>query len=148
VLRDLRDRGLRPWKVTVADGHLGIWGARRDVALGDAEQRCWNHKLANVIDQLPKKAWAEARALLRAMPYAKSEAECEELRDQFVARYRTTYPKAVETLARDWERMVTFYRFPTDRWTHLRTSNVVESPFAAVRAPTSCANGRDGGGAP
>jgi transposase-like protein len=139
VLRDLRDRGLRPWKVTVADGHLGIWGALRDVALGDAEQRCWNHKLANVIDQLPQKAWAEARALLRAIPYAKSEAECEELRDQFVARYRTTYPKAVETLARDWERMVTFYRFPTDHWTHLRTSNVVESPFAAVRLRTDAA---------
>jgi transposase-like protein len=45
VLRDLRDRGLRPWKVTVADGHLGIWGALRDVALGDAEQRCWNHSV-------------------------------------------------------------------------------------------------------
>ena len=43
------------------------------------------------------------------------------------------------TLGRDWERMVTFYRFPKDHWIHLRTSNVVESPFAAVRLRTDAA---------
>jgi transposase-like protein len=139
VLRDLRDRGLRPWKVTVADGHLGIWGALRDVALGEAEQRCWNHKIANVIDQLPKKEWPEARALLRTIPYAETREACERLRDRFAARYRKAYPKAVETLDRDWARMVTFYRFPTNHWTHLRTSNIVESPFAAVRLRTDAA---------
>jgi len=139
VLRDLRDRGLRPWKVTVADGHLGIWGALRDVALGDAEQRCWNHKLTNVLDHLPTREWPEARALLRKLPYAETVEDCERLRDQFAARYRKGYPKAVETLGRDWERMVTFYRFPQDHWTHLRTSNVVESPFAAVRLRTDAA---------
>jgi len=139
VLRDLRDRGLRPWKVTVADGHLGIWGALRDVDLGAEEQRCWNHKLTNVIDQLPRKEWPEARKLLRKIPYAETEKECERLRDQFAARYRKAYPKAVETLCRDWERMVTFYRFPQDHWTHLRTTNPVESPFSAVRLRTDAA---------
>jgi putative transposase len=83
VLRDLRERGLLPWKATVADGHLGICGALRHVALGDAEQRCWNHKITNVLDQLPKTAWPEARALLRQLPYAETEAERERLRDQF-----------------------------------------------------------------
>lgn len=139
VLRGLRDRGLRPWKATVADGHLGIWAALREVDLGDEEQRCWNHKITNVIDCLPKREWPEARELLRKMPYAETEKECERLRDQFVARYRKAYPKAVETLCRDWERMVTFYRFPKDHWTHLRTTNPVESPFSAVRLRTDAA---------
>ncbi len=76
---------------------------------------------------------------LRKIPYALSRAECERLRDQFAARYRKLCPKAVETLSRDWERMVTFYRFPKDRWIHLRTTNVVESPFAAVRLRTDAA---------
>ena len=136
VLRDLRARGLRPWKATVADGHLGLWGALRLVALADVEQRCWNHKIVNVLDHLPKKAWDAARALLRAMPYADTQAECERRRDAFAARYRTAHPKAVETLERDWERMVTFYQFPKEHWRHLRTSNAVESPFAAVRLRT------------
>ena len=89
-----------------------------------------------ILDHLPKKEWAKARALLRTIPYAETQQECERLRDQFAARYHKAYPKAVETLSRDWERMVTFYRFPTDQWTHLRASNPVESPYSAVRLRT------------
>jgi putative transposase len=139
VLRDLRDRGLRPWKATVADGHLGIWAALGEIFPQTEEQRCWNHRLMNVIDQLPKKVWPEAKVLLRKLPYAESQRECERLRDQFAARYGKLYPKAAQTLRRDWERMVTFYRFPQEHWRHLRTTNVVESPFASVRLRTDAA---------
>jgi len=139
VLRDLFARGLRPWQATVADGHLGIWSALGEVFPDRAEQRCWNHRLTNVIDHLPKKEWSAAKELLRKMPYALSRAECERLRDQFATRYRQRCPKAVETLSRDWERMVTFYRFPKDHWIHLRTTNPVESPFSAVRLRTDAA---------
>jgi putative transposase len=139
VLRDLRDRGLRPWRVTVADGHLGIWSAFGEIFSAAAEQRCWNHRITNVIDRIPKKVWPEAKELLRQMPYAESRAACERLRDQFVRRYGKLYPKAAETLCRDWERMVTFYSFPKDHWTHLRTTNPVESPFSAVRLRTDAA---------
>jgi hypothetical protein len=67
----------------------------------------------------------------------------EELR-AFVARvlttrYRKLASKAVERLADDWERLVTFYRFPREHWPHLRTSDVVESPFATVRLRTTAA---------
>jgi putative transposase len=48
-------------------------------------------------------------------------------------------PKAVERLADDWERLVTFYQFPREHWRHRRTTNVVESPFAAVRLRTTAA---------
>jgi len=139
VLRDLRERGLRPWKVTVADGHLGIWSAFGEIFSAAAEQRCWNHRITNVIDRMPKKVWPEAKELLRKMPYAQTRAKCERLRDQFVRRYGKLYPKATETLCRDWERMVTFYSFPKDHWTHLRTTNPVESPFSAVRLRTDAA---------
>jgi putative transposase len=139
VLRDLFARGLKPWKVTVADGHLGVWSALGELFPAGQEQRCWNHRLTNVIDHLPKKEWPAANALLRRIPYAQSRAQCERLRDEFAARYRASSPKAVETLGRDWERMVTFYRFPKDHWIHLRTTNVVESPFSAVRLRTDAA---------
>jgi len=139
VLRDLRARGLRPWRATVADGHLGIWSALGEIYPESEEQRCWNHRLMNVIDRLPKKVWPEAKELLRKIPYAQSQRECERLRDQFVERYARLYPKAAETLCRDWERMVTFYRFPKEHWRHLRTTNPVESPFAAVRLRTDAA---------
>lgn len=137
VLRDLRARGLKPWRCTVADGHLGIWAALAEQQPTAAEQRCWNHKIINVLDALPKKHQAEAKSLLTTLPYAESQAECERRRDQFSRRYRTVAPKAIERLQTDWERLVTFYQFPKEHWRHLRTTNVVESPFAAVRLRTT-----------
>ena len=94
--------------------------------------------LTNVLDALPKKLHAEARTLLCAMPYAETQAACEALREQFTTRYRKLAPKAVERLADDWERLVTFYQFPHEHWPHLRTTNVVESPFATVRLHHRC----------
>lgn len=139
VLRDLRARGLQPWRCTIADGHLGIWAALAEQQPTVAEQRCWNHRIINVLDAIPTKHQAQARTLLCAMPYAESQAACEELRAQFAKRYSQLAPKAAERLAADWERLVTFYQFPRGHWRHLRTTNIVESPFAAVRLRTTAA---------
>jgi transposase-like protein len=136
LLRNLKRRGLRFPQLTVADGHLGIWAALGESHPTGAEQRCWNHKLTNVLDALPKKAQPQAAEMLKAMPYAETQADCERQRDAFVRTYRKTDPKAVDTLLRDWDRMVTFYAFPQEHWRHLRTTNIVESPFAAVRLRT------------
>jgi putative transposase len=76
---------------------------------------------------------------MRAMPYAKTQAACEELRKQFRAQFQRVAPKAVERLEDDWERLVTFYQFPREHWPHLCTSNVVESPFAMMRLRTTVA---------
>jgi putative transposase len=139
VLRDLRARGLQPWRCTIADGHLGIWAALAEHQPTAAEQRCWNHRMTNVLDAIPAKHQAQARTLLCAMPYAESQAACEELRAHFAKRYSQLAPKAVERLAADWERLVTFYQCPREHWRHLRTTNVVESPFATVRLRTTAA---------
>jgi putative transposase len=139
ILRDLRKRGLKPWRCTIADGHLGLWAALGEQYPTLAEQRCWNHRLTNILDAIPKQYQAEARTLLCAMPYAETQAACEALREQFTHRYRKLALKAVERLADDWERLVTFYQFPREHWPHLRTSNVVESPFATVRLRTTAA---------
>ena len=139
LLRDLKARGLKvPW-LTIADGHLGIWSALSELLPESQQQRCWNHKILNVLDALPKKEQPTAKELLRRMAASPTRAECEKQRDAFVKRYQKSYPKAAETLVRDWERMITFYRFPKEHWPHLRTSNVVESPFAAIRLRTDAA---------
>lgn len=136
ILRDLKNRGLKFPRVTVADGHLGVWAAFGEIHPTGEEQRCWNHKITNVLNDLPKKAQQKAAELLKAMPYAKTNVECERLRDEFVLKYRRTDKRAVDTLLRDWERMVTFYSFPQEHWRHLRTTNIVESPFSSVRLRT------------
>jgi len=137
VLRDLRARGLKPWRCTVADGHLGIRAALAEQQPTAAEQRCWNHRILNVPDAIPEKHHPDATTLLKAMPYAETRTACEHRRVRFGRRYRTLAPQAVARLSRDRERLVTFYRFPREHWQHLRTTNVVESPFAAVRLRTT-----------
>ena len=137
VLRSLRDRGLKFPKLTVADGHLGIWSAIGEIHPEGDEQRCWNHKIRNVLDAMPKRLRAEAGELLKSIPYAKTQEQCEKLRDRFINRYKDDYRKATEKLLTDWERMVTFYRYPKEHWVHIRTTNIVESPFSSVRLRTN-----------
>lgn len=139
VLRDLKRRGLRAPKLTIADGHLGIWGALAAVYPESAEQRCWNHKLRNVLDTVPRKQQAEVKAALQAIASAESEGAATTLRNTFARTYRRAHPKAVERLEADWARMVAYYAFPQEHWTHLRTTNPIESPFAAVRLRTTAA---------
>ena len=136
VLRDLKARGLKFPRLTVADGHLGIWAALGELHPAGDEQRCWNHKIVNVLNALAKKAQPEAAERLSAMMYAGSRSGCERKRDEFMLRFKKTDPKACATLARDWERLVSFFDYPQEHWIHLRTTNIVESPFNAVRLRT------------
>jgi transposase-like protein len=139
VFRDLKARGLGAPRLLMADGNAAIWGAAREVWPEAGEQRCWNHKMRNVLDRLPKREQVEARELLRAVVYASTRAEALKARQAVKKRYGPWYPKAVAVLEEDWDRMVTFYDFPEAHWKHLRTTNVVESPFASVRLRTSAA---------
>ncbi len=140
VLRDLRDRGLNCPRLVVGDGHLGIWGALRNVWPQAGEQRCWNHKILNLLDKLPKRQHDQGRLMLRNIPYAETRAEAERLRRVFTRWCGDhSYEAAREAIERDWERMVTFYDYPREHWRHLRTTNPVESPFAALRLRTDAA---------
>ena len=140
VLRDLKDRGMNCPCLVVGDGNLGIWGALANIYPGALEQRCWNHKVVNVLDKLPKKVQGQAKRHLQDIVYAGTREAAEAERDDFVHWCRQEgYQSAGETLVRDWERMVTFYQFPQEHWRHLRTTNVVESPFAGLRLRTDAA---------
>jgi putative transposase len=140
LLRDLKARGLRAPRLVIADGHLGIWGAVATVFPEAEAQRCWNHRIVNVLDTLPEKLQGEGRALLTQIPYAETRAEAERQQRAFHAwATKKGVPAAGRRLAEDWERLVTFYAFPKAHWKHLRTTNVVESPFAAVRLRTGAA---------
>ena len=111
-------------RLVIADGHLGLWGALRAVYPEAAEQRCWNHKILNVLDKLPRRQQPLARPLLAAMAYAPTRTEAEQARLRVEAWcQKHGYTAAVETLRRDWDRMVTFYQFPKEHWIHLRTTD-------------------------
>ena len=125
----LKARGLGSPRLLMADGNAAIWGAARQVWPEAAEQRCWNHKMRNVLDRLPQREQGEAKDLLRAVVYAPSRAEAVKARE-VARRYRPWYRK--RWMCSRTTGSGSFYDFPEDHWKHLRTTNVVESPFAAV----------------
>lgn len=140
VLRGLRDRGLAPPKVAIGDGALGLWAALDAVFPTTAHQRCWNHRVLNVQAKVPKRQLREVRVRLKAMMEAPTRGACERLRDQYAKELLAQDQRpAAETLGRDWEEFVTFYRYPKEHWVHLRTSNALESVFAGVRLRTDVA---------
>ena len=133
VLRDLKRRGMRPPVVAVGDGALRFWAAVRDVWPKTREQRDWFHKLGNILDKVPKRSQPRVKAALHDVMYAETRAQACDAVKGFAADYGAKYPKAVTTLEKDADVLLTFFDFPTEHWKHLRTSNVIESPFATVR---------------
>ena len=86
VLRDRKHRGLNAPVLAIGDGHLGLWGALREIFPTTAEGRCGNHKLPNVLAQLPKTLRPQAGELLKGLPAAPTQAECERRRAPFARR--------------------------------------------------------------
>jgi len=133
MLRDLSQRGMQAPAVAVGDGALGFWKAVREVWPETREQRDWCHKLANVLDKLPKRLQPKAKRMLREAMYAETREQADEQIDAFVAEFSPKYDKATDCLSKDRERLLTVFDFPAEHWRHLRTTNVIESPFATVR---------------
>jgi transposase-like protein len=140
LLKDCRQRGLNEPACWIADGALGLWAAVNEQSLNSAQQRCTNHKTMNVIDKLPQGEQPEATTRVRAIWQADTEAAARKLAAAVVADFRQAgYDRAADCLADDLDRCLTFYQFPEAHWSHLRTTNVIESPFAGVRLRTNAA---------
>jgi len=142
LLLDVQARGLviEP-KLAIGDGALGFWKAVRQIWPAAAEQRCWVHKTANVLDKLPKGVQPKAKEVLHEIYLAPSRAEAEKAFDLFLRTYEAKYPKAAECLGKDRQELLAFYDFPAEHWMHLRTTNVIESVFATVRLRTAKTKG-------
>lgn len=141
VLRDLKRRGMAAPVLAVGDGNLGFWAALREVYPETREQRCWTHKIANVLDKLPKRLQTRAKEVLHEIMYAPDRESALEEMALFSEEYVARYPKAVETLIEDQDRLLTFFDFPAEHWGHLRTTNPIESTFSTVRARTKTTKG-------
>jgi len=137
LLRDLKRRGLtRPPKVAVGDGALGFWAALEEEYPDTRGQRCWVHKTANVLDKLPKSVQISAKKGLHDIYLPPTRKAANQAWKDFLELYERKYPKACQCLAKDQEALFTFYDFPAEHWTHLRTTNPIESSFATVRHRT------------
>lgn len=141
LLVDLQARGFTPPALAIGDGALGFWAALREVYPTTRTQRCWVHKMANVLNKLPQGVQAKAKQGLQAIWMAESRAAATRAFNQFLRTYEDKYPKATACLDDDREALLTFYDFPAAHWQSIRTTNPIESTFATVRLRTARTRG-------
>jgi putative transposase len=133
LLRSCKRRGMTAPVLAVGDGALGFWAAMRDVFPDTREQRCWWHKIGNVLNALPKSARSGAKAALAEIYNAEDRQHAEKAVKSFAADYGTNWPKAITKITHDVDVLLAFYDYPAEHWIHLRTTNPIESTFATVR---------------
>jgi putative transposase len=137
LLRRLKARGMNEPAVAIGDGALGFWAAASEVWQWSKQQRCWLHKIRNVLDKLPKRERPEAVKSLRAIYLSASKEEARQKVMGLTKSWRGMYDQAAECLLDDLERMLTYYDYPEEHRRHLRTTNPIESVFASVRLRTN-----------
>lgn len=133
VLRDCKRRGMGAPVLAIGDGALGFWNAVRDVFPETREQRCWFHKLGNVLAALPKSVHDGAKVAMRQIMEAQDIDHARKAAQVFIADYGTKWPKAAAKITDDLDVLLEFYNYPAQHWIHLRTTNPIESTFATVR---------------
>jgi transposase-like protein len=141
LLRDCHRRGMRAPVLAAGDGALGFWGALREIFPETREQRCWFHKMANVLAALPKSAHPGAKKALSEIWNAEDRRHALDAIKAFDATYGAKFPKAVAKITDDVEELLAFYDCPAEHWIHLRTTNPIESTFATVRHRTKVTKG-------
>jgi transposase-like protein len=141
LLRDLRRRGMRAPVVMVGDGALGLWRALREVFPQTREQKCWVHKVRNILNALPKSVHAGARRALNEIIMAEDLDHARAAIEAFASDDGVKWPKAVAKVTDDQDALLTFFDYPAEHWVHLRTTNPIESSFSPVRARTRVTKG-------
>lgn len=141
LLRDCKRRGMRAPVLAVGDGALGFWGALREVFPGTREQRCWFHKIANVLAALPKSAHPGAKKALAEIWNSEDKRHALDAVKAFTAAYGAKFPKAVAKITEDVDVLLAFFDYPAQHWIHLRTTNPIESTFSTVRHRTKVTKG-------
>jgi putative transposase len=139
VFRDLKRRGLRWIGMIIADGVPGLWKALRDVYPTARRQRCWVHKMRNVLDKVPLTVHDEVLQALREIYHASSKDQALGLVKAFVVHYGHRYPKAVACLEESVDVLFSYFHFPRKHWKSIKSTNVIESLFSAVKLRTDAA---------
>jgi transposase-like protein len=141
LLRDCKRRGMRAPVLAMGDGALGFWGALREVFPDTREQRCWFHKIGNVLSALPRSAHPGAKKALAEIWNAEDRDHARRAVVAFKLAYSAKFAKAVAKITDDLDELLAFYDYPAEHWVHLRTTNPIESTFATVRHRTKVTKG-------
>ena len=131
----------RPGAGRSATGRWGSGARSARCSRRPGTQRCWFHKIANVLGALPKSAHPGAKKALAEIWNAEDKDHARTAVKAFAAAYGAKFPKAAAKITDDEDELLAFYDYPAEHWVHLRTTNPIESTFATVRLRTKVTKG-------
>jgi putative transposase len=142
-LTSLFNRGLKGENLllTAMDGNKGLYNALDLIWPDVPRQRCWAHKLRNVVKHLPRRLQKSCSNQARDIYDAKDEGEAIKAYKKWARFWRPISVKAVDCLEQDLEDLLNFYKCPKPMWIKIRTTNAIERVFREVRRrtrPMSC----------
>lgn len=143
MIADLISRGLSEApELVIADGALGIWQAVEKEWPKTLHQRCWIHKMRNVLDKLPKSVHQMAQQELRDIFVTSSDrASAVHGLEAFIVKY-AKYRPAVESLKMDATELFSYMDVvPLPAWSSVRSTNAIESLFSTIRQRTKTTRG-------
>jgi putative transposase len=138
-LNDLHGRGLSGEGVAIAvcDGGAGLLAALPLVYPQARVQRCWAHKVRNVLDKVKRADREAVKRSLNRISHAPDRAAARRQARAFVDRWQVRYPAAVRCLWMDIDELLTCFVFDDESWrTATRTTNAIERRFREVRRRT------------
>jgi putative transposase len=137
LIRELKRMGLSKGpKLSIGDGSLGFWSAMDEEFPRTDQQLCWLHKTVNVLDKLPQSLQGRAKTMIHNIYLAPTKKEADIAFDVFIEEFEAKYPRAVDCLRDNRDKLLSFYNYPAQQWVHLRSTNVIESAFSTVRLRT------------
>jgi putative transposase len=138
LLQDLYRRGLegKHLELIITDGCAGLAAALQTVYPRVPHQRCWVHKMRNILEHVRKRDYEAVKGDAQAIYRAESRRQAEQAFGAFRGRWRDVYAGMVKRLERDLPELLSFFRFPRQLWRKLRTTNVIERCFVEVRRRT------------
>lgn len=122
--------------MVITDGCTGLAAAIQTVYPHAKHQRCWVHKMRNILEHVRKRDYAAVKADAQAIYGAANRAKASAAARRFAWRWRDAYPGMVKQLERDLPELLTFFDFPRHLWKELRTTNAIERIFVEVRRRT------------
>lgn len=138
LLQNLYRRGLTGHRLQliVTDGCPGLAAALQVVYPRVLHQRCWVHKMRNILEKVRNRDYDAVKADAQAIYQSDSRANARHAFVRFRKRWNPEYPVMVRQLERDLPELLAFYSFPKPLWRKLRTTNLIERVFVEVRRRT------------
>jgi transposase-like protein len=138
-LNDLYRRGLtgEGLDMICVDGGSGLLAALPNVLHGIPVQRCWAHKIRNVLDKVKKTDQPAVKRALHKIMHAANAPAARAAARKFANCFEDKYPAAVACLRNDLDVLLTCYRYRSeDQRRKVRTTNAIERRFREVRRRT------------